>query len=435
MEPAQHPITRWLARQPSWVLTTYAMVVSFATYFCMYAFRKPFSAASYTGATLGDTGIALKTAFVVSQLVGYTLSKYLGVKVLSELTRRGRLWLLLGLVGFAQLALVGFGALPAWGRVAAIFANGLPLGMVWGVVVTYLEGRRTSEMMLAGLSCSFIVASGAVKDVGRWVMSSFGVADVWMPCVVGLMFAPAFALAAWLLDRMPPQTRRDEDERHVRTPMNAAQRRAFVTRFGAGMAMLLVAHVMLSAYRDFRDSFGVELFEELGLGGEPAIFTRTELPVSFGVMLVLGLLTLVRDNRRGFLGAYAIMCAGAATIGVSTVLMERGVVGGAGWMILIGLGAYLAYVPFGSVLFDRLIAFTRAPGTAVFAIYLMDATGYTGSVALQLSKDTLFRDVSRLDFFVRYSYLMSAVGGTLLVLSAIFFVALSRRPPAPARAA
>ena len=45
-------------------------------------------------------------------------------------------------------------------------------------------------------------------------------------------------------------------------------------------------------------------------------------------------------------------------------------------MILNGLGVYLAYVPYGSVLFDRLIASTGVVSTAVFAIYVADFIGY-----------------------------------------------------------
>ena len=58
---------------------------------------------------------------------------------------------------------------------------------------------------------------------------------------------------------------------------------------------------------------------------------------------------------------------------VSTLLLDAGQIDGLAWMILVGLGAYLAYVPFGSVLFDRRIAATGFVGTAVFAIYLTDA--------------------------------------------------------------
>ena len=75
------------------------------------------------------------------------------------------------LIAVAMAALAVYGALPGDWKVVAIFFNGLPLGLVWGLVVRYLEGRRSSELLLAGLSCSFIVSSGIVKDIGRAVMN------------------------------------------------------------------------------------------------------------------------------------------------------------------------------------------------------------------------------------------------------------------------
>ena len=68
--------------------------------------------------------------------------------------------MLVGLILAAEAALLIFGLVPPHWKVLAIFLNGLPLGMIWGLVVWYLEGRRTSEILLAALSCSFIVSSG-----------------------------------------------------------------------------------------------------------------------------------------------------------------------------------------------------------------------------------------------------------------------------------
>ena len=44
------------------------------------------------------------------------------------------------------------------------------LRMIWGLVVGELEGRQSSDVLLACLACSFILASGVVKDVGRYLM-------------------------------------------------------------------------------------------------------------------------------------------------------------------------------------------------------------------------------------------------------------------------
>ena len=46
-----------------------------------------------------------------------------------------------------------------------MFLNGLPLGMVWGLIVPYFEGRSGSDFMLVTLCISLIVGSGIVKDV------------------------------------------------------------------------------------------------------------------------------------------------------------------------------------------------------------------------------------------------------------------------------
>jgi hypothetical protein len=399
----------------------------------MYAFRKPFSAAPYEGLRFLGTGVDLKTAFVVSQILGYALSKVIGMKLCSEVTRARRKGALALTILGAQLALLLFAVLPNDWKVVAIFFNGLPLGMVWGLVVWYLEGRRTSEMLLAGLSCSFIVASGAVKDIGRWLMSAHAVDPFWMPFLTGLLFLPPFFLAVWLLDQTPEPTVQDVRARVEREPMGRHERWRFVRQFFGGLVMLLVAYFFLTAYRDYRDNFGVEIFAQLGYGAaETALFTRCELWVAFGVVATLALLSLVKDNRRGLLCAFAIMTLGALLMGVGTLLLDTGRVGGLTWMVLCGLGSYLAYVPYGSVLFDRLIASTRAVGTAVFAIYVADSVGYGGAITVLLSKDLVAADISRLDFFRYLTYFMSALGVTLLTASCAYFI-LRDRSPALAR--
>ncbi len=390
------------------------MAIGFVAYFCMYAFRKPFGAGTYEGDLV--FGLEPKTLFVIAQLVGYTLSKYVGVRLLSELSAALRLRALLATVVFAELALIAFGAISGPWAAVALFFNGLPLGLVWGLVVRSLEGRRSSELLLAGLSASFIVASGAVKDVGRMLMR-FEVSEDWMPAATGALFLPLFVLAAVALDRLPPPTPEDAAERSERRPMAKPERRALLRRFPLGFFLLFFAYFFLTAYRDFRDNYGVEIFAELGYQDEPVLFTQTELPVAFVVVVVLGLLNLARSRRGGLAATYAVMIAGLLLLGVSTWLRTSGAIDGAMWMICTGLGSYLAYVPYGSVLFDRLLAKTGVAGTAVFAIYVADALGYTGSVALQLYRDLAHADVSRLAFFDGFTISMGCVGAALLLAS------------------
>jgi len=111
-------------------------------------------------------------------------------------------------------------------------------------------------------------------------------------------------------------------------------------------------------------------------------------------MLVLGLLYLVKNNRRGLLLTYAIMGVGAALVGLGTLLFDLGAIPPMAWMIAVGLGLYLGYVPYGCVLFDRTIAALEIVATAVFLIYVSDAVAYGGSVGVVLYK-TLARRASR----------------------------------------
>ena len=408
---------------PVTLFTVVAIMAAFSTYFCMYAFRKPFSAASYEGLQFLNTSFDLKTVLVTSQIIGYALSKMIGIKVVSEITRRSRFRMLAGMILAAQTALFAFAVLPPSLKVMAIFFNGLPLGMVWGLVVWYLEGRKTSEMLLAGLSCSFILASGVVKDIGRWLMSAHEIDQFWMPFVTGCLFLIPFLLSAYLLNRLPEPSRDDRLARMERSTMDGSQRWAFIRQFLPGMVMLMIAYFFLTAYRDFRDNFGVEIFDQLGYGiNEDAIFTRSELWVAFGVVGALAMLNLIKNNLWGLIGAFGVMTSGVMLMGFGTLLFDNGMIDGLTWMILCGLGSYLAYVPYGSVLFERLIASTRVMGTAVFVIYVADSIGYVGAIGVMGVKDQFAADVSRLDFFRYLTYGMSVLGVVMLVSSLIYFI-------------
>ena len=307
------------------MLNGYAVFTAFAAYFCVYAYRKPFTAATYEGLQFAGTEIQLKTALVVSQILGYTFAKYLGIKFVSEAERGRRMGMLLGLIAFAEFALLLFAvAPPAW-KVVAIFLNGVPLGMVFGLVVRYLEGRRTSDILLAGLACSFIVSSGVFKDVGRALLAGdairfFGLPlpnplppldEFWMPAATGLLVLPLFLLAVWLLNQVPEPTPEDMAARTEREPMTGPRRRQFLLAYLPGLLPLITAYVFLTVFRDYRDNYMVDVLDQLGYAyaQNKDIMSRMELGVALGVLATMSLLYLIKDNRRGLLAILAVIAA------------------------------------------------------------------------------------------------------------------------------
>lgn len=388
----------------------------------MYAFRKPFTAAAFDGMSFAGSDLQLKTAFVLSQIIGYTLSKYIGVKVCSETTRGNRAGMLIKLILASLAALVLFAVLPGSWKVAAMFLNGLPLGMVWGLVVAYLEGRRCSDFVMAALCGSFIVASAAVKDVGRWLMSGWQVPENWMPAATGALFLPVFLLAVYLLSALPEPDAQDKAARKPREAMDKAARHAFLRRYALGMLLLLVFYFFLTAYRDFRDNYGVEIFRSLGYGADQtALFTRSEIPVAVASLAALALLNGTRNNRLALLLTYGFMMLGMAVLVAATLAMSQGRIEGLTWMICTGLGAYLAYVPINAVLFERLMAATGSAGTAVFGIQLADSVGYTGSALIQLFKDLGNPSGTHLAYFSSFSLALGIGGFLLSAGGAIYF--------------
>ena len=92
------------------------------------------------------------------------------------------------LIAFAHLSLLAFAFIPAPWNAACMFLNGLPLGMVYGLVLGFLEGRRLTELFVAGQCASFILADGVTKSVGSLLLQA-GVPEPWMPFLAGIAFA------------------------------------------------------------------------------------------------------------------------------------------------------------------------------------------------------------------------------------------------------
>jgi hypothetical protein len=168
----------------------WSFAAAFLAYASMYAFRKPFNAATYEGQLVW--GLPLKGVLVISQIIGYMVSKFVGIKVISELTKGKRIPLILLLIGIAHLALFGFAVVPLPWKFLLLFLNGIPLGMVWGVIFSFLEGRRLTELIATGIAVGAIVASGLVKSIARILLDNtvFDVPQFWMPFAVGLLFYP-----------------------------------------------------------------------------------------------------------------------------------------------------------------------------------------------------------------------------------------------------
>ena len=106
-------IKSYLKKSSNTFFICYAVFAAFGAYFCMYAFRKPFSVGTFETVSFLGNILTFKSALIISQVLGYALSKFIGIKVISELKYRYRAILLIGLILLAELSLLLFAFIPA----------------------------------------------------------------------------------------------------------------------------------------------------------------------------------------------------------------------------------------------------------------------------------------------------------------------------------
>ena len=369
-----------------------------------------------------DFAISYKVVLVLAQLIGYASSKFIGIKVISELTAAHRPWMIIALVLVAELALLGFALVPPPYNFVLLFFNGLPLGMIWGLVFSYLEGRRTTELLAAILSSSFILASGVTKAVGKYIMLEFAVSQYWMPFVTGALFLLPLFLSVWWLNQVPAPTPDDIRARHVREAMTPEDRRRLLYGAWPGLLAIVVMYFFLTAFRDYRDNFAADIFNEIGLSGNFRIFAETELWVAVLSLLIMASFILIRNNLKAVQIVIGIMAASMLLLAGSTYFYRAAILDDPfWWIVLVGLGAYIAYIPVGSMLFERLIACLRYKSNAGFLIYIADAMGYVGSILVMLYQTFVYQGDSILAFFIQFSYLTALIGFIGLGFAFVYF--------------
>lgn len=396
----------------------YAAVAAFLTYTMIFGFRKSFTVCTFDGMMVGS--LSYKTVLVLSQMMGYLMAKFYGIKFISELKRFGRNKIILLLVGIAWMAWLAFALIPAPYNIIFLFINGFPLGMLWGVVFSYVEGRRSTDFIGAALAVSFIFASGFVKSVGGWLIQ-LGVTEFWVPFCTGLVFALPLLLFIYLMERIPPPDSEDEAARMNRTPMTSEQRKQFVRRFLPGIIACVFIYGFATIFRDIRDNFGADMWKEMGYLNQPAIFSKTETPITLIILAIIGSMVLIKNSFKALMVAHLFIALGFVLAGISTYLFTKGFVAPIWWMTLVGLGLYMVYIPFNSVFFERMIAAFRFTGNVGFLIYLADSFGYLGSVSVLLSKEIFKVKLNWVEFFSNSVMVLSVVGVMITVYAAWYF--------------
>ncbi len=395
-------------------------LIAFAAYTCIFAFRKAFNVAPYEGHTV--LGLDYKIVLVITQVLGYMSSKFYGIQFISEMKRVGRGRLILLLVGLSWAAWLLFAVIPPPYNAWCLFFNGFPLGMIWGIVFSFVEGRRTTDLISAALAVSFIFASGLAKSTAQWVMQSLHVNEFWMPFAVGGVFILPLLLFIYLLEKIPSPDAEDEALRMQRLPMSVEERKKLISRFLPGLVMLIIIYILVTILREVRDSFMADMWRASGESFDASVFAQTETIISLIILVMIASMIFIQHNYKAFLLTQVIMLLGFIISLITTVLYLQSGLSLYLWMILVGLGLFMVYIPFNSILFDRFIGAFRFSGNVGFLIYLADSFGYLGSVAVLLTKSLFRIQTNWLQFYTQLVLLTGCAGIIGTSICIVYFI-------------
>ena len=396
----------------------------FITYLSMYAFRKPFTAAQYNNIRLW--GLDYKILLIITQLIGYTISKYFGIKIISELSANKRTITLITLMAASWVSLLFFGIVPAPYNLPFIFLNGLPLGMIWGVVFSYIEGRRHTELLGVAMASSFIISSGIVKGVGSYLLLNLQVPEMWMPFFTGLIFLPVLFVGVYLLHTLSAPNEEDINARTERLPMKSKERKAFFKQFAPGIIFSVLIYVCLTVFRDLRDNFAVEFWNSIGMNNIPTMLVVSEVPIAILVIIIIGSMIFIKSNKNAFFINFLIVFVGGLLLFLSTLLFYNQLITATLWMIIVGFSMYLPYIAFHALFFERWIAYFKIKSNIGFLMYVADAAGYLGSTLVLLFKNFNNTNYSWVSFFTFSAMITSVIIIILSIANYIYFKKLDK---------
>jgi len=377
------------------------------------------SAATFDGGRVW--GISLKSALVVAQVLGYMSAKFIGIKFISELNKAKRAQYILLLIGTAHVSLLLLALTPQPFNVLFLFANGLCLGLIWGLVFSYIEGRKFTDFMALVLSTNFIFSSGVAKSIGRVCIDYWHVPEIYMPFAAGLLYIPLLLLSVWMLTKIPPPGGKETASRGTRVSLNGKERVTLFKRFMTGLLMITIINLLLTILRDIKDNYAVEILRTVRPSFNPAIFTQMESVSAFTVLGLLFLLTGFKNHFRSIQAHHITIFSGLAIVLLCAWMLQQAVFDPVVLLIIYTIGLYICYNTLQCLFLDRFMAAFRVQGNTGFLFYFMDAIGYLGSCFIIINKEIFSPRLNWLHYFLEVSYILGTIGIACIIVSWIYF--------------
>ncbi len=392
------------------------------SYSLVYALRKPYTAAAFDG--LDIWGVDYKVAVTIAQIIGYVLSKLIGIKVISELKKEERMRFILNSIITAEISLIFFGLLSTPYNIAAMFLNGLALGCMWGVIFSFIEGRKFTDILASLLGVSMVISSGTAKSVGLYVMNTWHINEFWMPALIGGIALPILALLGYALNRLPQPTAEDIALKSERKTLNGKQRWKLFKEFMPFLSMLFIANIAIVVLRDIKEDFLVNIIDMSSYS--PWLFVQIDSVVTLIILVILGMMFFVKDHAKALSILFKLIITGMIVMSVVSFGQPTFHLSPVIWLFIQSICLYIVYLTFQTIFFDRFIACFQIKGNVGFFIVTTDFLGYTGTVLVLVIKEFLSPDIHWATFYNQLAGYVGIFCGIMFLCSYIYLYKRSK---------
>lgn len=375
-----------------------------------------------------------KAALALAQTAGYLVGKGPSMAYSPKLERHQLPAALLAVIwGSGSMVLV-MALGPPWLGVPAVAMACVFLAPSWSVLQRFIEGRSHTEAIVAVTSFAYIGVSGIVKTCGaqllRWGLTERRMVAC---CVLGgvcVGSVSGLAVAAH-----PPPSAADVRRRGHRERITSvrAEGAMLFRRYGTGLGITMAAYVLCGALRAYRDYFQVELYSAAGINSShTSVFALGEGVISALVLVTCAGFSRIHDNMRAMYSILATSAAGGVIIVVVTASWLAGSVAGVFWVVGVGCGTFLAYVPLGTMIFDRLLAAAGESLTSSLLQLVADTCVLVGTAALlcfferEQGARVEPEGAALVDHGAFFSFIALGIGTSIFVLMIAAAVAFSR---------
>ncbi|KAG8459940.1 hypothetical protein KFE25_010989 [Diacronema lutheri] len=361
---------------------------SFGYHFAVLLIKITPFAATYAGQRV--CGLPLKSVLALAQTCGYLTGKPLALLIVPKLRRERLLHGLLLVLWGQGLALVLATRHGAIALAGALYVGGVFGAAAWGLIVRLCEGRARTDAIMSCVSFCAMGMGGVAKSAASALLGA-GLPNGGMMCACATAGLVLGSATAALLAAQEPPSMADVALRGERRELSSVREQGvrLIRRHGLGVALATCAYVLVGTLRAYRDFYQPELFEAVGLGGRPALFAASELSVAACVLTFTAALSIITDSWVALNVILAAAMSGGLALALATFLFRaHAYSSGFAWMLLVGAGAFFAYVPVGTVLYERLLAAAHEQLTTSMLSILSDAAVLVGT-GLLLAADSM----------------------------------------------